>query len=135
MAFVNWRKLAIPSANPDSDHLFVGVDETGKVYLKNDAGLVLRLAYVGDPQKINSYATSAVIVDDDYSISTASTSSTFTLPNASVYARTITVKNGGTGVLTVQGVSSQTIDGHPDIQLDPTNAVTLIPKSGAWFIC
>ena len=37
---INWRKVAIPSISPDTDHAFVGVDLTGKLYLKNDQGVV-----------------------------------------------------------------------------------------------
>ncbi len=40
MAIVNWKKLTIPSANPASDHVFVGVDASGRLYLKDYLGNV-----------------------------------------------------------------------------------------------
>lgn len=40
MAHINWKKLTIPAANPASDHVFIGIDENARLYLKDYQGNV-----------------------------------------------------------------------------------------------
>jgi hypothetical protein len=55
---INWKKVAIPGANPDSAHVYVGIDSVdGLLYLKNSAGTVTKyptladvLVYINDLQ-------------------------------------------------------------------------------------
>lgn len=40
---INWKKVAIPSSNPDADHCFVGIDIADDLlYVKNSAGVVTK---------------------------------------------------------------------------------------------
>lgn len=50
---INWKKVAIPGSNPDSSHLYVGVDVAdGMLYLKNDLGVVTKYPTLADVQVI-----------------------------------------------------------------------------------
>lgn len=50
---INWKKVAIPGSNPDSSHLYVGVDiADGMLYLKNDSGTVTKYPTLADVQVI-----------------------------------------------------------------------------------
>lgn len=45
---VNWRKAAIPSGNPDANHVYVGIDIADDLlYIKNDQGNVEKFPSLG----------------------------------------------------------------------------------------
>ena len=42
---INWKKVAIPGVNPDTDHVYIGVDVAdGQFYIKDNAGVVTKYA-------------------------------------------------------------------------------------------
>lgn len=61
---INWKKVAIPTASPDGDHLYVGVDPSDcKLYIKDDTGTVFK--YQTDANVTT--AINAALVDYDLS--------------------------------------------------------------------
>jgi len=59
---------------------------------------------------------------------------TVTLPTAVGFARSYTVKNSGTGVITVATTSSQTIDGNLTIGLNQYDSITVRSTNANWVI-
>lgn len=67
----------------------------------------------------------------------ATTTLTLTLPTATGNTNSYTVKNVGSGTVTVVTSSSQTIDGSPQITLDPNAAYVLYSDNGSpanWIV-
>jgi hypothetical protein len=107
-----------------------------------------KLLYIGDGEtyggNVNTpnpltynivvHTTNTVLTVEDYAIANSASAIQFTLPDATTYLKPVHVKNAGAGVLTIIGVGGQTIDSELDIQLRTTNAVTLVPKAGAWYV-
>lgn len=87
-----------------------------------------------DSVNIAIFTANMAVTGYDYAIANSATPITFTLPSAVTYNKAIRIKNSGAGVLTVQPILSQLIDGLTDVQLNKTNAIVLVPKSGAWYI-
>ena len=117
-------------------------DPTVKYYFTNAAGILCSIDSSGTVLIVGQFASvitpvagNYTVVQDDYVVVNSATACTITLPNASTAMKPVTVKSVGVGVITVQGVSSQVIDGNANIQLTQTNAVQLVPSGGAWYIC
>jgi hypothetical protein len=65
----------------------------------------------------------------------ASGTLTLTLPSARAWARSVSIKNIGTGSVTIQGPYAQTIDGASNLIINiQYTAYTLIPDGTNWLI-
>lgn len=67
---INWKKVAIPGDNPDTDHVYVGIDIADELlYIKNSSGLITKTATLAQiTLALTNYDTSTVV---DGKISTA----------------------------------------------------------------
>jgi hypothetical protein len=62
---INWKKATIPSGNPDSDHLYVGIDiADGAFYIKNSTGAVSKY------ETTTNVAAAIALALQDYDLST-----------------------------------------------------------------
>jgi hypothetical protein len=112
----------------------------------------LNLMFVGDgmtagglpfsgesPVVIEILTTDSSLSGIDYAIFDSSIEIDGTLPNATTYPKPIHVNNKGDGLLNILTTGGQLIYGPlggpvDNIQLIKTNAVKLVPKSGAWYL-
>jgi hypothetical protein len=140
-----WEAIATPSSNSDAD--FVSVfHKTGtkRLWLINEdgdtfdltggggGGLLLAITEIDDTDS----PYTAGITEDVILADTTSGDITINLPALSVAARKpVTIKNIGTGVVTLDGNASETIDGETTqgivFQYD---AVTVYAGTSEWSI-
>ncbi len=72
---------------------------------------------------------------DTYIFSNSSGSTTLELPDATISGLVIHVKNVNTGVLTINPVLAQTIDGHSDFGLNYRyQAIQHVSRGGDWWV-
>lgn len=102
-----------------------------------DGGLNLDTLYV-DSTVITGYAakTSAyTITVDDHTINCTSGTFTVTLPTAvGITGQIFIIKNSGAGVITVDGFSSETIDGSPNFMLSTQYKYVAVQAAGGNWI-
>lgn len=70
----------------------------------------------------------------DELVNCTANSFTVTLPTAVGFTRSYTVKNSGTGVITVATTSSQTIDGNLTVGLNQYESITVRSTGANWVI-
>ncbi len=106
--------------------LTIGYDGNGTINLNGG----LRQNVTGSGGDISLAVYHAVLL-----IGHASTPLTATLPTAtSNDGRTYTIKNINTAVVTVNTTSSQTIDGSTTRTLNQYDSITVIARSGTWYV-
>jgi len=75
------------------------------------------------------------ITSDDYLINCTSNTFTINLPTgADIDGRSYVIKNTGTGVITIDAYSTQTIDGNRTIDLYQYDSVTIVSDGTNWII-
>lgn len=78
--------------------------------------------------------TARTLDDTDELVDCTSGTFTVTLPTAVGFVRSYTVKNSGSGVITVGTTSAQTIDGNASVSLNQYESVTLRSNNANWVI-
>lgn len=60
---INWKKVAIPGSNPDTDHVYVGIDTVDELlYIKNNSGLITKALTLAQlASTLSDYDTSAIV--------------------------------------------------------------------------
>jgi hypothetical protein len=82
-----------------------------------------------------STTTTYTISTSDYLVDCTSGTFTTTLPTASsVAGKTFVIKNSGTGTITVDGDSSETIDGQLTQTLNQYDSITVVSNGSNWII-
>lgn len=59
---------------------------------------------------------------------------TLTLPTAASNTNAYSIKNSGTGIITIATTSSQTIDGNANIMLSPNQLITVYSDNSNWIV-
>ena len=79
--------------------------------------------------------TSYFIGDNDYLIDVTGNTITVTLPTAvGIDGKNYVIKNSGSGVITVETTSSQTIDGVSTKTLNSNNSVEVVSNGSNWIV-
>ena len=128
------------SANGNSNEIVIGHSTTGngsntttigntsitKAYIRG--ALITQMPYVAK-------TTTYTITSDDYAIECTSGTFTVSLPTAvGISGKVYVVKNSGTGVITVDPNSTETIDGNLALDLYQYDSVTLMSNGANWII-
>lgn len=90
----------------------------------------------GISRSINSISgttTGAAVASTDY-IYLCTGTFTYTQPTAVANTNRYTIKNAGTGVVTVNGTSSQTFDSATSLNINPNSSIDLISDNTNWKI-
>jgi hypothetical protein len=69
-----------------------------------------------------------------FTLVSSASATTMTLPTASGFIGQLTIKNINTGIVTVDGAGSETIDGRLTIGLYKNNSITIISDGSNWQI-
>lgn len=83
-----------------------------------------------------SYATSSATgtIGNAFTNVSSASATTQTLPSAASYVGSVTIRNSGAGLITVDGAGSETINGKTSIHLWKGNSVTMISDGANWVI-
>ena len=99
----------------------------GAIWVSLGAASVELLSF---KQKSSSYT----ILSSDHFLEATTGTFTFTLPSAvGLAGKSFTIKNSGTGVSTIDGDGTETIDGSLDVQLTQYQSITVV-SNGTNFI-
>lgn len=99
--------------------------------LTNDAGYLTSLGSYSYRAETGNYT----VAGTDYTINCISGAQTITLPTAvGIEGQVFVVKNSSTGVITITGTASQTIDGYDSIETDFPQSLTLQSTNTNWII-
>jgi hypothetical protein len=92
--------------------------------------------FSGYPTRLTVAATTYSVLDTDETVVCNSAGAfTVTLPQAYGYGRTYTIKNIGTGLVTLNAYGSETIDGDLTIPLSTWDSITVVDYgTGTWAI-
>jgi hypothetical protein len=83
----------------------------------------------------NGYSGTYTITDTDYVVDMTAGTSTVTLPTAvGRDGRIYIVKNSGTGVITLEGDGTETIDGNLNLTLNQYDSYTVVSDGANWII-
>jgi hypothetical protein len=99
--------------------------------LTNDAGYLTSIGTYAYRAETGNYT----VAGTDYTINCISGAQTITLPTAvGIEGQVFVVKNSSTGVITITGTASQTIDGYDSIETDFPQSLTLQSTNTNWII-
>ena len=99
--------------------------------LTNDAGYLTSIGTYAYRAETGNYT----VAGTDYTINCISGAQTITLPTAvGIQGQVFVVKNSSTGVITITGTASQTIDGYDSIETDFPQSLTLQSTNTNWII-
>jgi hypothetical protein len=101
--------------------------------LRTHATLINRLASAPFSAYVATTAAKT-LTSADRVVDCTSGSFTVTLPTAVGFMNDYIIKNSGTGVITVNTTSSQTIDGNLSIGLNQYDSVTVRSNNANWII-
>jgi hypothetical protein len=122
----------------DATNLVINPKVVGSGYLSVLGNISVVNSTISGSQIVAYRAITALRTLDatDYFIDCTANTFAVTLPTAaSITGRVYIIKNTGTGIITVDTTSSQTIDGYATMTLSATNAViTLISNGAHWLI-
>jgi hypothetical protein len=89
----------------------------------------------GEIHKYTAVSSTYIILDQDYIVDCTANTFTATLPTAaSVAGKTYTVKNSGSGVITLEGNGSETIDGATTRTLIQYESIKVASNGTNWII-
>ena len=79
--------------------------------------------------------TTYTVLTTDYIVDCTTGTFTVTLPTAvGITGQPFIIKNSGTGIITVDGNGSETIDGELDLKLYNPDAITIVSTGSNWII-
>lgn len=88
----------------------------------------------GQTVRYTSKVANYTVLDIDYLIDCTSGTFTVTLPPVVVVGKTYIIKNSGTGVITLEGDGTETIDGALTLVLNQYDSYTVVSNGANWII-